>query len=132
MGTASFRSASGADHPRQEMPHESHCFALALVCAGAAFAQSPGADHRRRSIRRSGWMTSPTLLDLTDAQKAQVQTILEQEHAQMKQQFEQAKASGTKPDFTQMKALHQQMQQDTIQKLTPGTQFGAADEVPDR
>ncbi|HTD30685.1 MAG TPA: hypothetical protein VK650_03935 [Steroidobacteraceae bacterium] len=60
-----------------------------------------------------------TLLDLTPTQKASVQAILEQEHAQMKQAFEQAKASGTKPDFTQMKALHQQIQADTIQKLTP-------------
>jgi ribulose bisphosphate carboxylase small subunit len=60
-----------------------------------------------------------TLLDLTDTQKAQVQTILQEEHAKMKASFEQAKASGTKPDWQQMKALHQQIQQETLQKLAP-------------
>jgi len=58
-----------------------------------------------------------TLLDLTDGQKAQVQTILQEEHAKMRQSFEQAKASGTHPDWQQMKALHEQMQQETVQKL---------------
>jgi ribulose bisphosphate carboxylase small subunit len=60
-----------------------------------------------------------TLLDLTDAQKAQVQAVLQEEHAKMKASFEQAKASGTRPDWQQMKALHEQMQQDTLQKLAP-------------
>ena len=32
---------------------------------------------------------------------------------------EQAKASGTKPDWAQMQALHAQIQQETLQKLTP-------------
>ena len=60
-----------------------------------------------------------TLLDLTDAQRPQVQAILQAEHAKMKTQFEQSKASGTKPDFAQMKAFHQQLQADTLKQLTP-------------
>ncbi|HEY6825132.1 MAG TPA: hypothetical protein VI195_11870, partial [Steroidobacteraceae bacterium] len=60
-----------------------------------------------------------TLLDLTEAQKAQVQSILEEQHAKMKQSFEQARASGTHPDWQQMKALHQQAQQEMLQKLAP-------------
>ncbi|HXI66823.1 MAG TPA: hypothetical protein VNH41_02710, partial [Steroidobacteraceae bacterium] len=32
--------------------------------------------------------------------------------------FEQAKAAGTQPDWQQMKALHEQMQQETVQKLS--------------
>jgi len=48
-----------------------------------------------------------------------VQTILQQQHAKMKESFEQAKASGTKPDWQQMKALHEQLQQETLQKLAP-------------
>jgi hypothetical protein len=60
-----------------------------------------------------------TLLDLNDTQKAQVQAILQEEHAKMKASFEQAKASGTRPDWQQMKALHQQLQQQTLQKLAP-------------
>jgi Spy/CpxP family protein refolding chaperone len=37
----------------------------------------------------------------------------------MKALFDQALASGTKPSFDQIKALHEQVQQDTIAKLTP-------------
>ena len=88
--------------------------ALALLCAGAVFAQTPPpatavAAHMDKLA---------TLLDLTDAQKAQVQTILQEEHAKMKTSVEQAKASGTQPDWQQMKALHEQMQQETVQKLS--------------
>jgi len=60
-----------------------------------------------------------TLLDLTDAQKTQVQAVLEEEHTKMKAQHDQADASGTKPTFEQMKAAHEQAQQDTLTKLTP-------------
>ena len=89
---------------------------LALLCAGAAFAQAPpppagAAAHHMDDLA--------TLLDLTDAQKAQVQTILQEEHAKMKASFEQANASGTRPDWQQMKALHEQVQQETLQKLAP-------------
>ena len=60
-----------------------------------------------------------TLLDLTDQQKAQVQTILDAQHAKMKAQHEAAHASGQKPTFEEMKAEHEQMKQDTLAKLTP-------------
>jgi hypothetical protein len=92
--------------------------ALALLCAGSgvAFAQTaaPTAAHESRHMDNLA-----TLLDLNDAQKAQVQAILQEEHAKMKASFEEAKASGTRPDFQQMRALHQQIQQETLQKLTP-------------
>ena len=93
---------------------------LALLCAGAAYAQSappPPAAHGAESARHLEDLA--TLLDLTDAQKAQVQSILQEQHAKMKQTFEQAKASGTHPDWQQMKALHEQMHQETLQKLAP-------------
>jgi Spy/CpxP family protein refolding chaperone len=96
--------------------------ALALLASGAAFAQtaSTTAAPPNAAAREARHMDNlATLLDLTPAQKAQVQTVLEGEHAQMKAAFEQAKASGTKPDFAQMKALHQQIQADTMQKLSP-------------
>jgi len=95
--------------------------ALALLCAGAAaFAGSPAPADATNGSREARHIEDlATLLDLTNAQKGQVQTILEEEHAKMKQAFEQAKASGTKPDWPQMKALHQQIQQETLQKLTP-------------
>jgi Spy/CpxP family protein refolding chaperone len=90
---------------------------LALLCAGAAYAQTPPPPpHGAEAARHMDDLA--TLLDLTDAQKAQVQTILQEEHAKMHQSFEQAKASGTRPDWQQMKALHEQMQQETLQKLS--------------
>jgi ribulose bisphosphate carboxylase small subunit len=90
---------------------------LALLCAGAAFAQTPSAPSAAMAAKHMDNLA--TLLDLTDAQKAQVQTILQEEHAKAKAAFEQAHASGANPDWEQMKALHQQIQQETLQKLTP-------------
>ncbi len=91
---------------------------LALLCAGAAYAQSPPPPPAHGPDAARHMEDLATLLDLTDAQKAQVQTILEEQHAKMKQSFEQAQASGTRPDWQQMKALHQQLQQETLQKLS--------------
>lgn len=88
---------------------------LALLAAGAAFAPTPsiaGAPEGRHMDNLA------TLLDLTEAQKPQVTAILQEGHQKMKDAFAQAKASGTKPDFQQMRALHQQIHQETIQKLT--------------
>ena len=91
---------------------------IALLCAGAAYAQTaPPAPPHADAARHMDDLA--TLLDLTDAQKAQVQTILQEQHAKMHQSFEQAKASGTKPDWEQMKAMHEQLQQETLQKLAP-------------
>ena len=89
---------------------------IALLCAGAAFAQTspPPAPNAARHMDDLA-----TLLDLNDTQKAQVQSILQEQHAKMKASFEQAKASGTKPDWQQMKAQHEQLQQETLQKLAP-------------
>ena len=97
-------------------------FALALMCAGAALAQPPppAPSAAQQAARHAQHMENlATLLDLTDAQKAQVQSVLETEHAKMKQAFEQAKSSGSKPDWQQMKALHQQLEQETLQTLGP-------------
>lgn len=95
--------------------------ALALACSGIAFAaETTTSAPPNQAAREAQHMTNlATLLDLTDAQKAKVQTILEAEHAKMKAAFEQAKASGTKPDFSQMKALHQQVETETLQQLQP-------------
>jgi hypothetical protein len=56
---------------------------------------------------------------LTDEQKSQVEAVLQEEHAKMKALHEQAKASGQKPSFDQMRAEHQQMQQETLTKVAP-------------
>ena len=100
--------------------------AVALLWVGAAMAQAPdstgggpgpGGGHHESPAQRMDNLA--TLLDLTDAQKTQVQAVLEAEHAKMKALHDQAEASGQKPTFDQMKAAHEQAQQDTITKLTP-------------
>jgi Spy/CpxP family protein refolding chaperone len=58
------------------------------------------------------------LLDLTDAQKAQVKAVLDAQHAKMKAQFEADRASGTRPTFEQMKANREQLKAETLQQLS--------------
>jgi hypothetical protein len=89
--------------------------ALALMCAGAAFAQTPAAAPAHESHLDK----LATLLDLTESQKLQVQQVLQEEHAKMKAAHDQAQASGTRPDWQQMKAMHQQLAQETVTKLQP-------------
>ena len=91
---------------------------VALLLAGAAYAQTPPPPPPAPNAARH-MDDLATLLDLNDTQKAQVQSILQEQHAKMKESFEQAKASGSKPDWQQMKALHEQLQQETLQKLAP-------------
>jgi Spy/CpxP family protein refolding chaperone len=100
-------------------------FAVAALWVGVALAQAPDAPpggpdpggRRESAAERMDHLA--TLLDLTADQKTQVQAVLEEEHAQMKAQREQAQASGTRPTFEQMKAAHEQAQKDTLAKLTP-------------
>src|SRR5689334_19192538 len=100
--------------------------ALAVLWMGAALAQQPDAPPGggpgpgfRHETPAEHLDHLATLLDLTDAQKAQVQTILEEQHAKMKAQREAAQASGQRPTFEQMKAEHEQSRQETLAKLTP-------------
>ncbi|HEY2275543.1 MAG TPA: hypothetical protein VGH61_08580 [Steroidobacteraceae bacterium] len=87
--------------------------ALAVLWAGAVLAGSMGPGNQASHMEKLA-----ILLDLTDAQKPQVATILEGEHAQMKALFEQTKAAGGKPDFQALKAARQQINQDTVTKLS--------------
>lgn len=89
--------------------------AAAALWAGAVLAQSPAAG----PPSPAGHLEKlAILLDLTDAQKPQVATILEGQHAQMKALIEQSKAAGGKPDLQAMQAAHQQISQDTLAKLS--------------
>jgi len=99
--------------------------AVAILWAGAVMAQTPdaangpggpGGRHENPAERMDHLAT---LLDLTDAQKVQVQAVLQAEHAKMKVLFDEAQASGTKPTREQMRAEHEQLKQDTLAKLTP-------------
>ena len=101
--------------------------AVLVLWMGAAIAQAPdalpggggpGPGFRHESpAQRMDRLA--TLLDLTDEQKAQVQTILDEQHAKMKAQRDAMQASGQKPTFEQMKTEHEQLRQETLTKLTP-------------
>jgi Spy/CpxP family protein refolding chaperone len=99
--------------------------AVAVLWMGVAIAQTPdsggggpGPGFRHESPAEHMDHLA-TLLDLTDAQKVQVQTILDAQRAKMKAEHDAAEASGQKPTFEQMKAAHDQLRQDTLAKLTP-------------
>jgi len=100
--------------------------AVAALWVGVALAQAPDAPpgggpgpagRHESAAERMNHLA--TLLDLTADQKTQVQAVLQEEHARMKAQHDQAEASGTKPTFEQMKAAHEQAQKDTLARLTP-------------
>jgi hypothetical protein len=109
------------DEPRQETVMKALVVAaLATLLAGAVFAQTPAATAPPRGAQRMDNLA--ILLDLTAPQKALVQTILQDEHAQMQQAFQDVKAStaaGTEPNWQQMRTLHQQISQEAITRLTP-------------
>ena len=90
---------------------------LALLCAGAAYGQTPPPPPPHGADAAHHLDDLATLLDLSAEQKGHVQTILEEQHAAMKESVENAKATGTRPDW---KALHEQLQQQTLQKLAVG------------
>jgi Spy/CpxP family protein refolding chaperone len=100
--------------------------AVAALWMGVAIAQAPdsaggggpGPGFRHESPAEHMDHLA-TLLDLTDQQKAQVQTILDAQHAKMKAERDAAQTSGQKPTFEQMKAAHDQLRQDTLAQLTP-------------
>jgi Spy/CpxP family protein refolding chaperone len=98
--------------------------AVAALWMGVAIAQAPdtpvgpGPGFRHESPAEHMDHLA-TLLDLTDQQKAQVQTILDAQRAKMKAERDAAQASGQRPTFEQMKAAHDQLRQDTLAKLTP-------------
>jgi hypothetical protein len=86
--------------------------ALAALWAGAALAGAEGGN------RASHMEKLAILLDLTDAQKPQVESILQGAHAQMKALIEQTKAAGGQPDFQALHAARQQINQDTLARLS--------------
>jgi len=87
--------------------------ALAALWAGAALAGNMAAGNRASHMEKLA-----ILLDLTDAQKPQVATILQGEHAQMKALMEQTRAAGGQPDFQALHAAREQISQDTVTKLS--------------
>ena len=92
---------------------------LALLASASLYAQNGAPSHEMAAHEAKMMDNLAVLLDLTDAQRPQVEAILKDEHAKMHHAMEQAHASGTMPDHAQMKATHEQIHQDAVQRLTP-------------
>lgn len=88
--------------------------AATLLASAVAFAHQPhdgppGPDMDRMAV----------LLDLTDAQKSEVQKILNEQHEKMRAAHEERhnNADSTPPTREEREKFHEQMKQDTIAKL---------------
>lgn len=91
--------------------------AVGVMLTAVAAAQPPAPGPGPKEAEHLQRLT--VLLDLTDSQKAQVQQVLEAEHAKMKAMFEQWKASGQKPTHEQMQTAHEQLRADTLAQVKP-------------
>jgi hypothetical protein len=90
--------------------------AAAWLFSGLVYAdQQPQAQpqHRGPDMDRLA-----LLLDLNDTQKTQVEQVLNEQHEQMRATMEQEHASGQKPSRDEMRAKHEQLQKDTMDKLS--------------
>ena len=103
-------------------------FAAIALCAlaGVAMAQPPTAPaapaapnaQQRAAFEARRMDRLAILLDLNEGQKAQVQTILQEQRTQLAAAFQQARASGTRPTRQQMKATRDQIKADVTTKLS--------------
>jgi hypothetical protein len=97
--------------------------AVALCAAAVASAQPPNPPTPPTPQQKAAWEAKrmdrlAILLDLSAAQKSEVQMVLQQEHTKVQAEFAQFKASGTRPTRAQMKTFRQQLKTDTDQQLS--------------
>ncbi|HMN44386.1 MAG TPA: hypothetical protein PKE27_07435 [Povalibacter sp.] len=95
--------------------------AIALLAAGNAMAQPPGPPPGGRGGPDIDRMA--ILLDLDEGQKAAVRQVFDEQREQRKAEFDKAREkagdSQARPTREQMRAKHEQMKQQTIEKLRP-------------
>lgn len=83
------------------------------LAAGSALAEPPADAGANRMDRLA------LLLDLDAGQKAAVQKVFEEQHASRAALRKEAKESGTRPTRDEMRAKHDAMKKETIEKLRP-------------
>lgn len=88
--------------------------AIVLLAAGSTFAGQPdqppgprGPDIERLAV----------LLDLDEGQKVAVKGVLDEQSAQRAAAMKQARESGTRPSRDEMRARHEEMKKETVEKL---------------
>lgn len=91
--------------------------ALAWLASGVAFAADTAPTQPHPGMRGPDMDRMALLLDLNAYQKTEVEKILKEQHDQMRASFEAAKASGTRPSREEMKAKHDQAEQELHTKL---------------
>jgi Spy/CpxP family protein refolding chaperone len=87
--------------------------AAAWLFSGLVYADPPPHSHRGPDMDRIA-----LLLDLDDYQKSEVQKVLEAQHEQMHVTMEQERSGGQHPSREEMQARHEQLQKDTLDKLS--------------
>lgn len=89
--------------------------ALLLIAVGSASAQPPGPP----SEGPENMDRIALLLDLDEGQKAAVKQVLDEQRQQRAEQWQKARESQTRPTREAMRARHEQMRSETIEKLRP-------------
>lgn len=84
------------------------------LAAGSALAEPPAADGGANRMDRLA-----ILLDLDAGQKAAVQKVFDEQHASRAALRKEAKESGTRPSREDMRAKHDAMHKETVEKLRP-------------
>lgn len=91
---------------------------IALLCLAAASALAePGGPPSGGPARSIEKLT--ILLDLDAGQKVAVQKVLDEQREQMVELRQQANTSEEHPTHEQMRAHHEQMQKETVEKMRP-------------
>jgi hypothetical protein len=92
--------------------------AAAWLFSGLVYADQQPQTQAQPQHRGPDMDRLALLLDLNDQQKTQVQQVLNEQHEQMHATMEQEHASGQKPSRDEMRARHEQLQKDTMDKLS--------------
>lgn len=109
--------------------------AALLVAVGSALAANPPVAAPDGGKDRMDRLA--ILLDLNASQKVEVQKVLDEQLQQARTLRQQSKDSGTRPTREQMRAQHDQMHKETVEKLrgilsdTQMTKFEALTDHPE-
>jgi len=90
--------------------------AIAVLASGIAFAQAPAGAPNAHKAERMDRMA--LLLDLDAYQKTEVAKVLEEQHEQMRAARDASRAAGERPSREEMKARHEQADQELHTKLS--------------